>query len=123
MPKGLKSLPGALALAGLLIAAPVTAAPRLPGMAVLELQVRSVRMRNTPPVISNRSSNVIRQGMPLPQIVAGLQSMHPYRDMRYIGIERFDPRTGIYALRFLNGRQIIVVQVDARTGRILNRGY
>jgi hypothetical protein len=123
VPTGFKNMTSALALAGLLVAAPVTAAPRVPATATIDVQVRAVRPLTTPPVISNRSSNMIRQGIPLPQIVAGLQSMEPYRTMRYIGIERFDPRTGVYALRFLSGRQIVVVHVDGRTGRILNRGY
>jgi hypothetical protein len=123
VPTGLKNMTSVLALAGLLIAAPVTAAPRLPGTISVEVQVRTVRTLTTPPAISNRSSNMMRQGIPLPQIVAGLQAMEPYRDMRYIGVERFDPRTGIYVLRFLNGRQIVVVHVDGRSGRIVNRGF
>jgi hypothetical protein len=123
VPTGFKHMMSALALAGLLVAAPLAAAPHLPTVVTIDVQVRTVRTLTTPPAISNRSSNMMRQGIPLPQIVAGLQAMEPYRDMRYIGIERFDPRTGIYALRFLNGRQIVVVHVDGRTGRILNRGF
>lgn len=114
---------GVLALAGLLTAAPTLAAPQLPGRISIEVQVRGVRTLATPPAVSGRANNVVRQGIPLPQIVAGLQASEPYRDMRYIGIERFDPRTGIYSLRFLDGRQIVVVQVDGRTGRIVNRGF
>lgn len=124
MPTRLKLKLSVLALAGMLSADPVAAKLHVPGRITLEVQVqvRGGRTLSTPPVTSNRASNVVRQGIPLPQIVAGLQAMEPYRAMRYIGIERFDPRTGIYALRFLNGRQIVVVQVDGRSGRILDRG-
>jgi hypothetical protein len=74
-----------------------------------------------PPAVATRP--VGRQTVPLPEIVADLQAQPPYRNMNYIGVERFDPRTGLYALRFLNGRQVVVVHVDGRTGRVVNRGF
>ena len=116
----------ALAASMVAVSAPVAAAPSLgaaPPVIAIEVRVRVIQPVSTPPALSNRASGAARQGIPLPQIVAGLQAMEPYRDMRYLGIERFDPRTGIYALRFLNGRQIIVVLVDGRSGRILDRGF
>jgi hypothetical protein len=121
--KAVTSLTAILVSAAMLAAAPAVATQLLPGGMPEAAQMRAGRNMSTPPVVTNRSNNVVRQGLPLPMIVAGLQAMHPYRGMRYIGIERFDQRTGIYSLRFLNGRQILVVQVDGRTGRIINRGY
>ena len=123
MPRLVQMVMGAVALGGLALTTPAVAAPPHPEAITVELRIQSVRLLATPPVVSNRGNNAMRQGIPLPQIVAGLQAMEPYRDMRYIGIERFDPRTGIYTLRFLDGRQIVVVQVDGRTGRILSRGF
>lgn len=63
----------------------------------------------------------IRQARPLPEIVAGVQAREPYRDMDYIGVERFESRTGAYVLRFMDGRHVVVVHVDGRTGRVLDR--
>jgi hypothetical protein len=121
----LKMMAAALAASMVAVSAPVAAAPSpaAPPAIAIELRVRVIQPVSTPPALSNRASGAARQGIPLPQIVAGLQAMEPYRDMRYLGIERFDPRTGIYALRFLNGRQIIVVLVDGRSGRIIDRGF
>jgi hypothetical protein len=81
------------------------------------------RNMQTRPVAPNTSAVSQRRTIPLPSIVGALQSQLPYRNMNYIGVERFDPQTGIYALRFLNGRQVIVVVVDGRNGRILDRGF
>ena len=61
------------------------------------------------------------QTRPLPEIVAQVQATPPYRDMDYIGLSGFESRTMVYVLRFLDGRQVVVVQVDARSGRILGR--
>lgn len=123
VPGRLKLLMAAWALAVPAVALPTPATAQASDSMSIEVRVRGVRTLTTPPVVSNRSSQMMRQGIPLPQIVAGLQAMEPYREMRYIGIERFDPRTGIYTLRFLNGRQIVVVQVDGRSGRVINRGF
>jgi hypothetical protein len=56
---------------------------------------------------------------PLPELVARVQSTPPYDAMDYIGVAGFETRTMVYVLRFLDGRQVIVVRVDARTGRII----
>ncbi len=63
----------------------------------------------------------LRRMVPLPVIVAHLQSTPPFNAMDYIGVERFDTSRGLYALRFLNGRQLIVVVVDGFTGRVVGR--
>lgn len=39
---------------------------------------------------------------------------------RYIGAE-FDPVVQIYRLKFLRDRQVLWIDVDARTGRVLRR--
>jgi hypothetical protein len=59
------------------------------------------------------------QTRPLPEIVATVQATPPYNAMDYIGVANFDPRSMVYALRFLDGRQVVVVHVDGRSGRIL----
>jgi hypothetical protein len=61
------------------------------------------------------------QTRPLPEIVAHVQGTPPYNDMDYIGVAGFQTRTMIYVLRFLDGRQVVVVHVDARSGRIVGR--
>lgn len=61
------------------------------------------------------------QTRPLPEIVARVQSTPPYSGMDYIGVAGFETRTMVYVLRFLDGRQVVVVHVDARSGRILGR--
>lgn len=61
------------------------------------------------------------QTRPLPDIVARVQATPPYNDMDYIGVAGFETRSMIYVLRFLNGRQVVVVHVDARSGRIVGR--
>ncbi len=94
-----------------------------PVEARVQIQARNSRGASTPPVITNRPTGTLRRSIPLPEIVAALQSILPYRNMNYIGVERYDPNSGVYALRFLNGRQVIVVQIDGRSGRILDRGF
>lgn len=61
------------------------------------------------------------QTRPLPDIVARVQSTPPYNGMDYIGVAGFETRSMIYVLRFLDGRQVVVVHVDARSGRIVGR--
>ena len=61
------------------------------------------------------------QTRPLPEIVARVQATPPYSQMDYIGVAGFETRTMIYVLRFLDGRQVVVVHVDARSGRIVRR--
>lgn len=56
---------------------------------------------------------------PLPELVARVQATPPYDAMDYIGVAGFETRTMVYVLRFLDGRQVVVVRVDARTGRII----
>lgn len=61
------------------------------------------------------------QTRPLPEIVAQVQATPPYSGMDYIGLSGFEARTMVYVLRFLDGRQVVIVHVDARSGRILGR--
>ncbi len=58
---------------------------------------------------------------PLPEIVANVQATPPYSAMDYIGVAGFETRRMVYVLRFLDGRQVVVVHVDARSGRVLRR--
>jgi hypothetical protein len=60
------------------------------------------------------------QTRPLPDIVARIQSTPPYGDMDYLGVADYDTRNMVYVLRFLDGRRVVVVNVDARSGRILS---
>jgi uncharacterized iron-regulated membrane protein len=61
------------------------------------------------------------QVMPLGRLVAMVQARAPYRGMTYLGGPQFDARTMRYGLKFLDGSKVIVVIVDARTGRILGQ--
>jgi hypothetical protein len=59
------------------------------------------------------------QTRPLPDIVARVQATPPYSGMDYVGVADYDERAMIYVLRFIDGRRVVVVNVDARSGRIL----
>ena len=61
------------------------------------------------------------QVVPLNRIVADVRSRPPYSDMTYLGGPQFDAGRMIYALKFMDGSQVVVVYVDARTGRIVGR--
>lgn len=59
------------------------------------------------------------QVIPLNKLVADIQSREPYRSMTYLGGPQFDASSMRYALKFLDGRRLVVVYVDARSGRIV----
>jgi len=61
------------------------------------------------------------QVIPLNKLIADVKSRAPYNDMTYLGGPQFDARRMIYALKFMDGSQVVVVYVDARTGRIVGR--
>lgn len=61
------------------------------------------------------------QVIPLGRLIADVKSRPPYNDMSYLGGPQFDARRMIYALKFMDGSQVVVVYVDARTGRIVGR--
>jgi hypothetical protein len=67
------------------------------------------------------ASSAMRNTRPLPELIASLRATPGYRTMDYIGVERFESDTGTYVLRFLNGRRIVTVHMDARSGRVLRR--
>ena len=57
--------------------------------------------------------------IPLPRIVATVRSQQPFASMQYLGGPEFDPVRNIYRLKFLDGRRLVVVLVDARTGQFV----
>ncbi|WP_447762170.1 PepSY domain-containing protein [Sphingopyxis panaciterrae] len=61
------------------------------------------------------------QVIPLNRLIADVKSRAPYNDMTYLGGPQFDAKRMIYALKFMDGSQVVVVYVDARTGRIVGR--
>ena len=61
------------------------------------------------------------QVIPLNRLIAEVKSRPPYSGMTYLGGPQFDADRLIYALKFMDGAQVIVVYVDARTGRIVGR--
>jgi uncharacterized membrane protein YkoI len=61
------------------------------------------------------------QVIPLNKLIADIRSRSPYNGMTYLGGPQFDAERMIYALKFMNGSQVVVVYVDARTGRIVGR--
>jgi uncharacterized iron-regulated membrane protein len=61
------------------------------------------------------------QVMPLNRLVAEVRSRAPFSDMNYLGGPQYDAQKMIYALKFMDGSQVVVVYVDARTGRVVGR--
>lgn len=86
----------------------------------VDAQSRSTAPRSVMPQPDNERP-VPNETRPLPEIVARVQSTPPYNTMDYIGVESFQVRQRIYVLRFIDGRQVVAVHVDARSGRIVGR--
>jgi uncharacterized membrane protein YkoI len=61
------------------------------------------------------------QVIPLNKLIADVRSRAPYSGMTYLGGPQFDADRMIYALKFMDGSQVVVVYVDARSGRIVGR--
>ena len=61
------------------------------------------------------------QVVPLGKLIADIRSRPPYNDMTYLGGPQFDAGRMLYKLKFMDGSQVVVVYVDARTGRIVGR--
>ena len=61
------------------------------------------------------------QVVPLNRLVADVRARAPYNGMTYLGGPQFDASQMIYALKFMDGSRVVVVYVDARTGRIVGR--
>ena len=61
------------------------------------------------------------QVIPLNRLIADVKSRPPYSGMTYLGGPQFDAGRMLYALKFMDGAQVVVVYVDARTGRIVGR--
>ena len=61
------------------------------------------------------------QVIPLNRLIADIRGRAPYNGMTYLGGPQFDANRMIYALKFMDGSQVVVVYVDAPTGRIVGR--
>lgn len=61
------------------------------------------------------------QVIPLKRLIENVRARAPYSDMTYLGGPQFDAATMRYGLKFLDGNRVVIVYVDARTGRILGR--
>ncbi|WP_428681213.1 PepSY domain-containing protein [Sphingopyxis sp.] len=61
------------------------------------------------------------QVIPLNRLIADVKSRPPYSGMTYLGGPQFDAGRMIYALKFMDGSQVVIVYVDARSGRIVGR--
>ena len=81
----------------------------------------AVPARDDQEAASARAAAEQGQAMPLGRLVAMVQARAPYRDMTYLGGPQFDVRTMRYGLKFLNRNKVIVVIVDARTGRVVGQ--
>jgi hypothetical protein len=68
-----------------------------------------------------RDAAVQGQVIPLNRLVAEVSSRSPYNGMTYLGGPQFDAERMIYALKYMDGSQVVVVYVDARSGRIVGR--
>ncbi len=84
-------------------------------------QPQSQPQPQSPPQPTQDQRPVANETRPLPEIVASVQATPPYNTMDYIGVAGFQLRQRIYVLRFIDGRQVVVVHVDARSGRIIGR--
>lgn len=84
-------------------------------------QARSGSQRSAPPNQQVDERPRPSSTRPLPEIVARVQATPPYNTMDYIGVAGFQTRQMVYILRFIDGRQVVVVYVDARSGRIVGR--
>ena len=91
----------------------------LPDAAVAQSRNGTVRVPAPMPPPDSRPNPL--QTRPLPEIVARVQATPPYDEMDYIGVAGFEVREMVYLLRFIDGRQVVVVHVDARSGRIIGR--
>lgn len=94
----------------------------------LSLTVALLAAAGTPALArGDRDQNNLREAaaqgqvIPLNRLVAEVQSRAPYSDMAYLGGPQFDAGRMIYALKFMDGSQVVIVYVDARTGRIVGR--
>ena len=54
-------------------------------------------------------------------IIDDVQSTPPYKSMDYLGGVEFDSTKFVYRLKFMDGKRVVFVYVDARTGRIVGR--
>lgn len=88
----------------------------------------ALMVTSAPPVLArDRDQQHLRaaaaQGevIPLNRLIADVRSRAPYKDMNYLGGPQYDARQMIYALKFMDGSKVVVVYVDARTGRIVGR--
>lgn len=54
-------------------------------------------------------------------IIDDVQSIQPYKSMDYLGGVEFDSTKFVYRLKFMDGKRVVFVYVDARTGRIIGR--
>ncbi|WP_260583471.1 hypothetical protein [Sphingopyxis sp. PET50] len=59
--------------------------------------------------------------VPLGKLIADVRSRPPYSDMTFLGGAQFDPQRMLYTLKFMDGSQVVVVYVDARSGKIVGR--
>ena len=75
----------------------------------------------------DRDQNHLREAaaqgkiVPLNKLISDVKSRPPYDDMNYLGGPQFNAERMIYTLKFMNGSQVVIVYVDARTGRIVGR--
>lgn len=76
---------------------------------------------------SDRDQTHLRQAaaqgqvMPLNRLVAEVRSRPPYNGMTYLGGPQYDSRRMIYTLKFMDGSRVVMVYVDARSGRVVGR--
>jgi hypothetical protein len=57
--------------------------------------------------------------MSLASIVASVQRQPQFRNLTFLGGAEFNERTKSYRLKFMDGKRVVFVDVDARSGRIL----
>jgi hypothetical protein len=94
----------------------------LPALTItMLLAAAPLAARDDQQAASARAAAEQGQVLPLGRLVALVQARAPYRDMVYLGGPKFDERAMRYSLKFLDGSRVVVVFVDARTGRVLGQ--
>lgn len=66
------------------------------------------------------ASRMTESGKILPSRAVEARVVPKMKGMTYMGFE-FDAGTSTYRLKFIDGRRVVWVDVDGRTGRILGR--
>ncbi|WP_114952145.1 PepSY domain-containing protein [Sphingosinicella terrae] len=89
-----------------------------PSAGLLMLCVASAAMGQVPDHVFLQRDTAAGRVLPLPEILQRLRAQTA--GLRHIGSE-YDPRTRRYRLKYLREGQVVWIDVDAASGRVLGR--